>query len=67
MKSFLQLNTIFVSILIESMPFVLIGVFISGIIQMFVTEEMVQKWCRKIKCRIYLFHCIGAIVSDYDA
>lgn len=47
MKSFLQLNTIFVSILIESMPFVLIGVFISGIIQMFVTEEMVRKWVPK--------------------
>lgn len=42
-QSFLQLNSIFISILIESIPFVLIGVFISGFIQMFVTEEMIAK------------------------
>lgn len=62
MKSFLQLNTIFVSILIESMPFVLIGVFISGIIQMFVTEEMVQKWVPKNKVLAVLYSTfIGAL------
>jgi uncharacterized protein len=42
-KSFLQLNTIFISILIEALPFVILGVFIAGIIQMFVSEEMVAK------------------------
>lgn len=42
-QSFLQLNSIFISILIEAIPFVLIGVFISGLIQMFVTEEMMAK------------------------
>ncbi|GIN84834.1 UPF0718 protein YcgR [Heyndrickxia sporothermodurans] len=42
-QSFLQMNTIFISILIESLPFVLLGVLISGIIQMFVTEEMIAK------------------------
>ncbi|OCA92155.1 permease [Pseudobacillus wudalianchiensis] len=42
-QSFLQLNTIFISILIEAIPFVLIGVFISGFIQMFITEEMIAK------------------------
>ncbi|KOO47659.1 permease [Priestia koreensis] len=42
-QSFLQMNTIFISILIEAMPFVLLGVIISGIIQMFVTEEMLAK------------------------
>lgn len=42
-QSFLQLNTIFISILIEAIPFVLIGVFISGFIQMFVTEEMIAR------------------------
>jgi len=62
MKSFLQLNTIFVSILIESMPFVLIGVFISGIIQMFVTEEMVKKWVPKNKVLAVLYSTmIGAL------
>ncbi|HWO96086.1 MAG TPA: permease [Bacillus sp. (in: firmicutes)] len=48
-ESFLQLNTIFISLLIESLPFVLIGVIISGIIQMFVTEEMMAKVIPKNK------------------
>ncbi|TCP28973.1 hypothetical protein EV207_1136 [Scopulibacillus darangshiensis] len=46
-ESFLQLNTIFISILIEALPFVVVGVFISAIIQMFVTEEMVARWIPK--------------------
>ncbi|MGE8203094.1 permease [Heyndrickxia sp. NPDC080065] len=37
------MNTIFISILIEALPFVLLGVIISGIIQMFITEEMIAK------------------------
>ncbi|WP_373367354.1 permease [Thermaerobacillus caldiproteolyticus] len=62
MKSFLQLNTIFVSILIESLPFVLIGVFISGIIQMFVTEEMIERWVPKNKVLAVVYStCIGAL------
>jgi PhzF family phenazine biosynthesis protein len=35
------------SILIEALPFVLLGVLIAGIIQMFVTEEMVAKMIPK--------------------
>ncbi|MCP6681572.1 permease [Bacillus nakamurai] len=42
-SSFLQLNSIFISILIEAIPFILIGVILSGIIQMFVSEEMIAK------------------------
>jgi uncharacterized protein len=61
-KSFLQLNTIFISILIESLPFVLIGVFIAGIIQMFVTEEMIEKWVPKNKVLAVLYATlIGAL------
>ncbi|MBP0724129.1 permease [Bacillus sp. RG28] len=41
--SFLQMNTIFISIVVEALPFILIGVFFSGIIQIFVTEEMLSK------------------------
>ncbi|MET3195370.1 permease [Bacillus sp. OAE603] len=41
--SFLQMNTIFISIVVEALPFILIGVFISGIIQIFITEEMLSK------------------------
>ncbi|ADI26700.1 permease [Geobacillus sp. C56-T3] len=47
MNTFLQLNTIFISILIESLPFVVLGVFVSGVIQMFVSEETVQRWVPK--------------------
>ncbi len=62
MKSFLQLNTIFVSILIESFPFVLIGVFISSIIQMFVTEQMIERWIPKNKVLAVLYSTlIGAL------
>ncbi len=42
-QSFLQMNTIFISILIEALPFVTLGVLISGIIQIFVTDEMIAK------------------------
>jgi uncharacterized protein len=62
MNMFLQLNTIFISILIESLPFLLIGVFISGIIQMFVTEEMVEKWVPRRKITAVLYGTfIGAL------
>ena len=46
-KAFLQMNTIFISILIEALPFILIGVFVSGIIQMFITEDMVARFMPK--------------------
>jgi uncharacterized protein len=42
-QSFLQMNTIFISILIESLPFVTLGVLVSGIIQIFLTDEMIAK------------------------
>ncbi|WP_018662313.1 permease [Heyndrickxia acidiproducens] len=42
-QSLLQMNTIFISIIIEALPFIVLGVFISAFIQMFVTEEMIAK------------------------
>ncbi|WNB91286.1 permease [Bacillus sp. NEB1478] len=61
-KTFYQMNTVFISILIESLPFVLIGVLIAGIIQMFVTEEMVARIMPKNKILAVLFGTvIGAI------
>lgn len=44
----LNLNTIFLSILIEALPFVLIGVLIAGFIQIFITEQHIQKCIPKI-------------------
>ena len=60
MSSFLQFNTIFISILIEAIPFVLIGVFLAGAIQMFVTEEMISKIIPKNKFLAVLF---GTVVG----
>ncbi|WP_338062918.1 permease [Sporosarcina ureae] len=37
------MNTIFISILLEAFPFVLLGVFTSAFIQMFVSEETLRK------------------------
>lgn len=48
-SSLLQMNTIFISILIEALPFVLLGVIISGIIQIFVTDEMMARVIPKNK------------------
>ncbi len=61
-KAFLQMNTIFISILIEALPFVLIGVFISGLIQMFVTDEMVARMMPKNRIlAVLLAVVLGAI------
>lgn len=61
-SSLLQLNTIFISILIEALPFVLLGVFISGIIQVFITEEMMAKAIPKNKVgAVFLATFIGAL------
>ncbi|MFS0634475.1 permease [Mesobacillus foraminis] len=61
-SSILNLNTIFLSILIESLPFVLIGVLIAGLIQIFVTEEHIRLWLPKNKYLAVTMSCIiGAL------
>lgn len=61
-SSLLQMNTIFISILIEALPFILLGVIISGIIQIFVTDEMMAKAIPKNKFgAIVLASVIGAL------
>jgi uncharacterized protein len=60
--SLLNLNTIFLSILIEALPFVLIGVLIAGVIQIFVTEEHIQRWLPKNKFMAVIMSCVvGAL------
>jgi uncharacterized protein len=60
--SLLNLNTIFLSILIEALPFVLIGVLIAGMIQIFVTEEHIQRWIPQNKMMAVIMSCIvGAL------
>ena len=57
-NSFLQLNTIFLSILIEAIPFVLVGVLIAGFIQIFITEDHIRAWIPKNKFLAVLMSCV---------
>lgn len=62
LPSLLNLNTIFLSILIEAFPFVLIGVLIAGVIQIFVTEDHISRWIPKNKyMAIVMSCCVGAL------
>ncbi len=57
-SSLLSMNTIFLSILIEAMPFVLIGVLIAGMIQIFVTEDHIRRWMPKNRFMAVLMSCV---------
>jgi uncharacterized membrane protein YraQ (UPF0718 family) len=46
-KEWLNVNTIFLSIVIEAIPFILLGVFVSSLIQIFVSEETLKKYIPK--------------------
>ncbi|WP_127529441.1 permease [Paenibacillus kobensis] len=43
MKTFLQLNTVFISMVMEAIPFILIGAIISGLIQAFVSDRIIAR------------------------
>lgn len=43
----LDIKTIFLSILLEAIPFVLLGVFFSALLQTFVTDDQVRRWTPK--------------------
>ncbi|EEM23249.1 hypothetical protein bthur0001_16060 [Bacillus thuringiensis serovar tochigiensis BGSC 4Y1] len=42
-QEWLNVNTVFLSIVFEAIPFILLGVIVSSLIQVFVTEDMIQK------------------------
>jgi len=44
----LDVKTFFLSIVLEAIPFVLLGVFFSALIQTFVTEEQVKRWTPRL-------------------
>lgn len=46
-KDWLNVNTIFLSIVLEALPFVMLGVFVSALIQTYVAEETVQRFIPK--------------------
>ncbi|REE81226.1 hypothetical protein A8990_11960 [Paenibacillus taihuensis] len=43
MVTFLQLNTIFLSMIMEAIPFILLGVIVSGLIQTFLSERWISR------------------------
>ncbi|EUJ41350.1 permease [Brochothrix campestris FSL F6-1037] len=49
------MNTIFISILIEALPFVIIGTVISGIIQAFLSEKLIARMMPQRKFTGVLF------------
>ncbi|MDR2465343.1 MAG: permease [Streptococcaceae bacterium] len=58
--SVLQMGTIFLSIIIEALPFVLFGCFVAGILHVYLTPERVQKLLPKNKFgSILVGSCIG--------
>lgn len=60
--SLLTFNVVFISILLEALPFVLIGVVISGIIQVFVSEEQIRKFIPRNKFLAIIMSClVGAL------
>jgi uncharacterized membrane protein YraQ (UPF0718 family) len=60
--SFQQFSTIFLSIVIEAIPFVLIGVIIAGCIQIFVTEEQIRRWIPKNQ---FLAAMVGCVMGAF--
>ncbi|WP_394583801.1 permease [Cytobacillus firmus] len=57
--SLLNLNVIFISILIEALPFVLIGVLIAGFIQIFITEDHIKRWIPKNRAAAVVMSCVA--------
>jgi len=57
-----MLKTIFLSIILEALPFVLLGVLVSSVLQMFVTEETVRRWMPKNPLLGILFACLLGIL-----
>ncbi|MDQ0256167.1 uncharacterized membrane protein YraQ (UPF0718 family) [Evansella vedderi] len=43
----INVNTIFLSIVLEAVPFILLGVFVSSLIQIYVSEETIQRFLPK--------------------
>jgi uncharacterized membrane protein YraQ (UPF0718 family) len=61
-KTFLQLNTIFLSMIMEAIPFVLLGVIISGLIQSFITERWITRIMPRNRFLSSLFGCSVGIL-----
>jgi uncharacterized membrane protein YraQ (UPF0718 family) len=56
-----NIKTIFISIILEALPFVILGVFISSVIQIFVSETTIQRFTPKNPLLGILFACLLGI------
>ena len=61
-NSVLQMSTIFLSIIIEALPFVMLGCLISGALHVFLTPERVKKVLPKNK---FLSICVGSFLGFF--
>ena len=62
-----ELVVIFVSIVLQSLPFVLVGVFASAIVQQFLTERLVARWMpRRTLPAVVLASVSGLVVPVCD-
>ncbi|MBP2099003.1 permease [Enterococcus rivorum] len=61
-RSILQMSTIFLSIIIEALPFVMLGCVISGALHVFLTPERVKKLLPKNK---FLSICVGSVLGFF--
>lgn len=67
LNTFYQLNTIFISMVMEAIPFVLVGVLISGLIQAFVTEKWISKIVPRNRWLSSVFGCgIGVLFPSCE-
>ncbi|WP_159886306.1 permease [Paenibacillus puerhi] len=55
-------KTMFISIVLEALPFVLLGVIVSALLQMFVSEQAVRRWIPKNPVLGVLFACLLGII-----
>ncbi len=61
-SGFLNFKTIFLSIIIEAIPFILIGVFVSALLQNFVSEEQIKRFLPGNKYLKILLACLVGII-----
>lgn len=62
-NAWLNVNTIFLSIVLEAIPFILLGVFISALIQLYISEEAIQRFLPKnALAALFPAAMLGAII-----
>src|SRR5665647_971013 len=55
-------KTIFISIILEALPFILIGVLVSSFIHIFISDKIIQRYIPKDPMLAILFACLFGII-----